>query len=242
MLATVATATIAVGITSCSSSKNDSSAPAALGPSVTAPAKPSGPAVTDSAVLQRALLAIADLPAGFGVIGDAAPPLQQGSDTPPTPAPDKSHTDPAQCSGVLAQISDQQKGAAAHAVARYGGADFASIDIDAASYQAEGAAHAFATVQSLFARCGKYSGTDADGVHVDYRLERLDQPPTGDASTAVRLRTSSEGFTLTSDVVIAVVGSSIFQLSATAQQPMDPQSLSALASKQADKLRNADGT
>ena len=234
-------ALIAAGmLSSCSSSDDNSTASATLAPTVTAPSTPTGPVITDSGALQAALLTGPDLPAGFTPAAEAAPPLQQPGPT-QAPPPDKSHTDPAECATVLAPLSDQRKDSAAHAITRYDGPDFSSIDIDAASYPGTGAAQLFSDIQSQLAHCLHYSGTDADGVSVDYRLSGLDQAKVGDASTALRLKTSSEGFTLTSGVVIAVVGSTVMQLNATGQQPIDPKVLSALATKQADKLRGASG-
>jgi hypothetical protein len=89
----------------------------------------------------------------------------------------------------------------------------------------------------LLGRCTAYSGTDADGVTVEYRIADLSGPRVGDSSRSVRVTTMSDGLTLTSDVVIGVVGSTVFQLSATATSPVDGALLTGLAQKQADRLR-----
>ncbi|KAA0023204.1 hypothetical protein FOY51_11840 [Antrihabitans cavernicola] len=227
----------------CSSSPDkptDAAPSAPLKPSVSAPATPSAPAITDSTKLAAALLAARDLPAGFNPIAD---PTQDPSapSGPDADKPDKSHTDPAQCAAVLSPISDQQGGSAAHAVSRFTGPNFSSIDIDAASYPSTGAAGAFAHVQDLFGSCLSYSGTDADGIHVDYKLAGNDQPAAGDASVSIRATTTSEGLTLISDVVVAVVGSTVVQISATGQQPIDPKVLTDVTVKQVDRLRGAPG-
>ena len=235
-IAAATAALLAAGaLVSCSADHDTAFAPASLGPTVTAPPTPTGAVITDSSTLQAALLTAPGLPPGFAAMADAAPPLERTGPT-AAPPPNRSHTDPAECAGVLAPL-DQHKGSASHGVARYGGPDFSGIDIDAASYPESGAAQTFAAVQTLFRRCGHYSGTDADGVHVDYRLGALDQPAVGDASTSVRLTTTSDGFTLTSDVVVAVVGSTVVQVAATGQRPIDPKVLTGLATLQVDRLR-----
>lgn len=229
-------------VVACSSSDTatDDAAPAApapLRPSVTAPPTPSGPPIIDSVALSAALLTATDLPAGFTPIADPGrhPAEPVGPDL---DKPDKSKTTPEQCAKVLSPVSDQQQGSTARAVSRFTGPEFSSIDIDAASYPA-GAAGAFASVQDLFGQCLSYSGTDADGITVDYKLSSIEQPTAGDASVAVRATTTSEGLTLTSDVVVAVVGSTIVQISTTGQRPLDPKVLTDVAAKQADRLRGA---
>lgn len=236
---------IAVAATVCAvaacGSDDTSSAPAlaSLGPAVAAPQPPTAPPVTDGNALRAALLTAGDLPTGFAPLVDPT----QDLGLPPAPEsdePDKSRTDPPACSLVLAPVADQQKGAAAQAVSRFGGPNFASIDIDAASYQ--DVATAFAKVQERFGQCTKYSGTDADGVAVDYRLGGREQSGVGDASTSVRVVTDSSGITLTSDVVVAVVGSTVIQVSATGTDPVDPNVLTGVAVKQVDRLRGKPGT
>ncbi|MGW0175812.1 sensor domain-containing protein [Rhodococcus sp. NPDC003322] len=207
-------------------------------PPVTTVAAPTAPATTtvDEAGLTAALLTVADLPAGFAALPDPVADLglpEAAADS----ESDRSSTDPQACAGVLAPIADQVPGAAAQGVARFAGPDFTSIDTDAAAYPDSGAAQAFTAVQSTFASCADYSGTDADGVTVHYRLGGLDQPTVGDASVAVRLETSSEGFTMTSDTVVAVVGGAVVQVTATGQQPIEPAVLTRLARTAVDRLR-----
>ena len=185
------------------------------------------------AALRAALLGQADLPVGFVPLPDPVddlglPPASESAES------DLSSTEPRVCADVLAPISDQAPGATAQAVARFTGPDFASIDTDAAAYADAGAA--FAAVQRTLAACTEYSGTDADGIAVTYRLGGLDQPSVGDASIAVRLETGSEGFTMVSDTVIAVVDGVVVQVTATGQDPVDPGVLTALARTAAENL------
>lgn len=201
---------------------------------VAAPAT-SGTAGLDQAGLDAALLTAADLPAGFAALPDPVsdlglPPASEDTE------PDRSSTDPQRCADVLAEIADQAEGTSARAVARFSGPDFTSIDTDAAVYP-DGAGAAFTAVQETLAGCARYSGTDADGYSVQYRLGGLDQPTAGDASVAVRLETTSEGFTMTSDAVIAVVGSALVQVVATGQEPVDPAVLTQLTRTAVDKLK-----
>ncbi|MFD1813023.1 sensor domain-containing protein [Rhodococcus gannanensis] len=191
----------------------------------------------DDAGLRSALLDVADLPVGFAPVADPVddlglPPAAETSES------DRSSTDPAACADVLAPIADQSPGATARATSRFSGPDFTSIDTDAAAYP--DAAAAFTAVQTTLTACSEYSGTDADGVDVTYRLGGLDQAPVGDASTAFRLTTTSEGFTMVSDTVIAVVGGVVVQVTATGQDPIDPAVLSDLARTAADNLRSGD--
>lgn len=231
----VALLAVAPALGACGSDDPD----AAL-PPVTTVAAPGATATTavDQAGLPHALLGVGDLPAGFAALPDPVadlglPAAAQDSES------DRSSTDPQKCSGVLAPIADQVPGATARGVARFTGPDFSSIDTDAAAYAESGAAQVFTTVQDTLAACRDYSGTDADGVAVHYRLGGLDQPAVGDASVAVRLETSSEGFTMTSDTVIAVVGAAVVQVTATGQQPIEPAVLTDLARTAVDKLRAA---
>ncbi|MFC7447066.1 sensor domain-containing protein [Rhodococcus daqingensis] len=204
---------------------------------VTAAAAGSGP-ITDPARLRAALLTPADLPTGFAPLADPVADLG----LPPAPeydAADRSSTDPQACAAVLREVADQAPGSAARAVARFGGPDFTSIDIDAASYPDGGAAAALARVQEAFDGCAEYRGTDADGFAVQYRLGGLGQPPVGDASTSVRLLTSSDGVTMTSDVIIAQVGSTLIQLVASGQEPIGADLLGRLAGTAVDRVRAA---
>lgn len=207
---------------------------------VTAPPNPGAAPITDEARLQAALLTTGQLPAGFAVLPDPVrdlglPPLPEdaaGSEA------DRSSTDPQVCAAVLREVADQSPGATTRAASRFSGPDFASIDTDAASYAGDGAAQAFAHLQTTLASCAEYRGTDADGVSVQYRLGGLEQPTVGDASTSVRLVTTSEGFTMTSDVVVAVVGPTVVQVVATGQQPVEPEVLAGLAAAAVNRLRS----
>lgn len=198
-----------------------------LGPAVTVSpgaASPNGQgaAFTDPAALRAALLDVTDLPAGFARLADpemdlGLPPASESSDT------DNSSTTPTECEAVLAEIADQQPGVLASAANWFSGPNFASVDQDAAGYPTPAdAARAFAGVQDTLSRCTEFSGTDADGVPVSYRVGGREQARTGDGSVAFRLVTTSEGLSLVSDVVIAIVGSTVTQLVASAQEPIDP--------------------
>nr|WP_246045017.1 sensor domain-containing protein [Rhodococcus oryzae] len=205
--------------------------PAQVTASATAGAGP----ITDPARLKAALLTTADLPAGFAPLADPV----QDLGLPPAPeydAADRSSTDPQACAAVLREVADQVPGSTARAVARYGGPDFTSVDIDAASYPDGGAAGALARVQETLSGCTEYRGTDADGFEVQYRVGGLEQPAVGDASVAVRLLTSSDGVTMTSDVIIAQVGSTLVQLVASGQQPIGQDLLARLARTAADRV------
>ncbi|WP_231496553.1 sensor domain-containing protein [Rhodococcus sp. UNC363MFTsu5.1] len=191
--------------------------------------------ITDPARLKAALLTTTDLPTGFAPLADPV----QDLGLPPAPeydAADRSSTDPQACAAVLREVADQAPGSTARAVARFGGPDFTSIDIDAASYPDGGAAAALNRVQDTLSGCTEYRGTDADGFEVQYRLGGLDQPAVGDASVAVRLLTSSDGVTMTSDVIIAQVGSTLVQLVASGQQPIGQDLLTRLARTAADRV------
>jgi hypothetical protein len=226
-----AAAAIAISAAACGSDTHEASAPSAtLGPAVSAPSSATAPPITDSALLGAALLQPRDLPSGYA-------PLDLSYDNPAAPettAPDRSRTDPAECAAVLRPISEQAPGALAGAASNYSGPDFADIDIDAASYTDP--ASAFESLQRTLAGCVAFNGTDADGVALDYRISDLDLPSVGNASRAVRVSTTSDGFTVVSDVVIGVAGSSVFQLVATGQTPMDPAVLGGLARTQAQRL------
>ncbi|MFE3289859.1 sensor domain-containing protein [Rhodococcus sp. NPDC059234] len=214
--------------------------PTALPPVVTvaAPATPNAGPIGDPNRLQAALLTTAELPAGFVALPDPVrdlglPPASTSAGA------DKSSTTPQACAQVLAEVADQSPGSLARAAARFGGPDFTSVDTDAASYADNGAAQAFTRIQSTLTQCTAYSGTDADGVRVDYNLGGVDQPTVGDASTAVRLTTTSDGVTMTSDVVVAVVGSTVLQVVASGQRPVEPAVLTGLARTAADRIRGA---
>lgn len=244
-IAAVAGIVLAASVTACGGDDSNTAAPTPSGPplkpSVTAPPTASAPPISDAVKLSASLLAAPDLPAGFVPIAD---PGQDPAEPagPDADKPDKSRTEPKECAAVLSPVSDQQAGSVSRAESRFTGPDFSSIDIDAASYPAPGGGGAFARVQDLFGLCRSYSGTDADGISVQYALSSIDQPAAGDASVAVRATTTSEGLSLTSDVVVAVVGSTVVQISATGQQPIDPAVLTSVVSKQVDRLRGAPGS
>jgi hypothetical protein len=231
-LVTCVTATsLAALAAGCGSAHHDSLPE--LGATVTAP-KPTAPAVTDSDALQARLLAVAQLPPGYTQLPDAGPgngPEQA----------DHSHTDPPACANVLAAVSDQAPGASAHAAVHYSASNFASIDIDAASYPDNGAPQVFSTLQGLLHRCRSYSGTDADGTPIHYQTGGLDQPPAGDACASFQVHTTSGGLTLYSAATIAVVGSTIVQIVETAPQPVSPTTLTDLTAEQVHHLQGTSG-
>ncbi|HEY5857508.1 MAG TPA: sensor domain-containing protein [Aldersonia sp.] len=233
----------------CGSSSDADSGSAAMslapvGPAVAAPDPPTGPPFVDADRLHAALLDPTDLPAGFAELAD---PEELGLPSSPVDdAPDRSGTTPSDCADVLAPIGDQAPGSLAAAIVRYGGPGFSSVDADAASYSEAAVGHVFTAVQELLAGCESYSGTDADGVVVEYRVGGLDlsgveSNTIGDASTSVRVATTSEGFTLVSDVVIGVVGSTVFAVSATRDTPFDPAFVTELGRVQAERLRGTLG-
>lgn len=239
VLAATATA-LAGGLTACGSSEPEpgtgsTAAPADLGPAVTAPAEPAAGPVTDPDALHAALLTADDLPIGFvalpGVDRQDADADGAGV-TQPT-------TNPTRCANVLDTIARQARGSSADAESNFSGPDFTSIDIDAASFPENGAAEAFSTVQATLRECTAYTGTDGDEIAVDYRIEPLAMPTVGDASTAIRLVTTSDGFSLLSDAVVAVVDSTVVQVVATGPEPIDRGVLEALARSSAERIRAA---
>lgn len=192
--------------------------------------------ITDGATLAGRMISIADLPAGY--TGYDLPPLDPSA--PGATAEDRSGTEPQECAAVLAPVGTQVPGVLASASVTYGGPDFSSLDQDAASYDGSGALTAFRTVQESLTRCAEFSGTDADGVRVDYRLGMsplLADDAIGDASVAVRLAATSEGVSLTTDAVVMVVGSTVTQVVATGIEAVDPQLITSLARTAADRLR-----
>lgn len=229
-----------VGIAAAAGCSSDepSQTPAAAPTSVAAPDPLLGAPITDPGVLTAAMLGLGELPDGFSSIPDPVQDL--GLDPAPDyDSPDRSSTDPAACAAVLAPVSEQLGGAASSAVARFSGPNFSSIDEDAASYSGTGAADAFASVQQAWVGCTEFSGTDADGVVVDYALAGREQSQIGDASASVRLTTSSEGFTLISDVVVAVVDSTVVQIVVSDQSGLEPETVTAVAEAAADRIRSA---
>jgi hypothetical protein len=212
-----------------------------LGAPVTAPSPTAAP-ITDSNVLAAAMITADDLPPGY--VSLELPPADLSDSTAPDSSatenePDKSSTEPAECAAVLAPVSSQSVGATATAAVAYSGPDFASIDEDAASYSGGGSAATFAAMQNTLRRCAAFSGTDADGVRVTYRVGALDAPRVGDASSGARVEITSDGLTLTSDLVIVVVGSTVVQLTATAQEPMESDVLDAVATAAVGRLGGA---
>lgn len=205
-----------------------------VGAPVTAPSV-ADTAPPDTATLRARLLTAADLPAGFAPLADTPDSTEQ------TTTPDRSRTDPTECGLVLAPIAKQQSGAASDAAVHFGGPDFASVDVDVASYPAGRSAAAFVALQQLLARCAHYSGTDADGIEVDYTIARGSQPAAGDASTSVRIVTTSSGLSLTTDVVLVAVGPTLLQLAATGRQAPDQQVLATLVRTQVQRLRGTPG-
>ena len=224
----------ATGCNSNEPSQTPTSAPA----TVAAPDPLLGAPITDAGVLSAAMLNLGELPDGFSSIPD--PVRDLGLDPAPDyDSPDKSSTDPAQCAAVLAPVSDQLGGAESSAVARFSGPNFSSIDEDAASYSGTGAADAFTSVQQAWVGCTEFSGTDADGVGVDYTVAGREQSQIGDASASVRLTTTSDGFTLVSDVVVAVVDSTVMQIVVSDQSGLEPETVTAVAEAAADRIRSA---
>ncbi|MBY4129775.1 hypothetical protein HQO83_15360 [Rhodococcus fascians] len=205
---------------------------------VAAPDPLLGVPITDSDVLTSSMLGLGDVPDGFSTIPD--PVRDLGLDPAPDyDAPDKSSTEPATCAAVLAPVSEQRADAATSAVVRFSGPNFSSIDEDAASYTGTGTAEAFASVQQAWAGCTEFTGTDADGVSVEYALAGREQPQIGDASASIRLTTSSEGFTLISDVVVAVVDSTVLQLVVSDQDGLEPETVTTVAQAAAERIRMA---
>lgn len=222
-----------IGLVGCTHADETGAALPALGTPVTAP-EPTGAPITNAQVLHAALQTTAELPVGF--VPSFEPQLPPGDE--PTGS-DRSSTDPPQCAAVLATVAAQAPGAVSDAAARFSGPDFASIDLDAASYAGTGAANAFGILQDTFHACTEYRGTDADGYRVDTRLGALDQPAVGDASVAVRLTTTSDGVTLTSDVVVSMVDATVIQIVASGRQPIAPDALAAVSRAAVDRVHHA---
>lgn len=193
----------------------------------------------DEAALHRAALTSDDLPAGF--VASAAP----GDDSVDQSAPEtqsgstaSSSTEPAVCASVLAPISDQVAGSLAQISSMFTGPDFASIDQDSASYPDGAAANAAVLgLQTTLAACTRYSGTDADGTAISYRVGSTPASAVGDTSFSYRIITESGGFTLVTDVIVAAVGTTLTQVAATAPSPIAPDALTSLAAAAAQRLR-----
>lgn len=215
----------------CGSHKNSSLPPIA---SATPPPTVTAAPFTDSAALRAKLLGAADMPPGFDQLDDGSGGNGQ------TP-PDRSRTDPAACARVLDEVGKQVPGASAAAAVHYSSPNFDSIDIDAASYPNTAAAQAFSTVENLVRTCSSYSGTDADGTALTYRVGGLNEPGAGDASVSFQVQTSSQGMTLYSAATVALVGSTVVQIARAGQQPVDPAALKALTDTQIQRLRGIAG-
>ncbi|MFI7190484.1 hypothetical protein ACIBQ0_12180 [Nocardia nova] len=138
-------------------------------------------------------------------------------------------------------MGDQFSGAISRASASYSNPDFASIDIDAASYADNGAAQAFSSIQKLLRQCTEYSGTDADRSSLQYRIDKFQQPTIGDASIAFKVRTSSRGMSLYSAAILVTVGSSVVQIAESAPEPIDPAAFHDLAEKQVHRFKGIQG-
>ncbi|WP_405162306.1 hypothetical protein OG203_39405 [Nocardia sp. NBC_01499] len=221
-------------VAACGSPK--SAAPAApelppLGP-VAAAAPVTGSPIADADRLHDQLLTNTNLPPNFTLLPARAetPADAQGSPT-----------DPAECVKVLTPLGEQLPGALTKSSVQYSGPNFSSIDIDAASYRDDAVAPAFSDVQATLRRCAHYSGTDATGIHVDYRVGGLAQPKAGDALAAFQVRTTSEGLTLNSSVAIVQVGNTLAQVAVTAPESVDAGVLSDLTAAQVRRLQGVVG-
>ncbi|MGX1807796.1 hypothetical protein ACWIGI_18920 [Nocardia sp. NPDC055321] len=227
------TGVLALTLAACG---EDDAAPAVppLGPAVTPPTAAAGGPVPDSPALRAAILDAKALPNGYAALPDPAVGSSSGSG---------SNTDPARCAKVLAPVAEQAPDAASRATATFGGLDFASIDIDAAAYAGDGAGRAFTAVQTLLRECASFSGTDAadPSATIEFRVGGLDQPTAGDAATAYRVVTTSQGFTLHSAVSLALVGPTVVQIAMSGATEPDPQQLTALTVAQVRKLRGEAG-
>lgn len=73
---------------------------------------------------------------------------------------------------------------------------------------------------------------------VDYVLAGREQSSVGDASASVRLTTSSEGFTLISDVVVAVVDSTVVQIVVSDRSGLEPDTVTAVAEAAVERIRS----
>lgn len=192
----------------------------------------------DKSTLQRTFLTLNDLPVDFDVVPDPVEDLGLAP-APATSESDKSTTVPASCASVLAPIAAQVPGSVASITKLFTGPDFTSIDQDSASFpDGPAATSAFVQMQETVAACPEYSGTDADGISITYRVGAGNQPVVGDTSFSYRIITASEGFTLVADVVVAAVGTTLTQLSATAPSPISPEVLGSMATTAAELLRS----
>lgn len=193
---------------------------------VAAPPVGAGTPPTDDQ-LAAALLTRTDLPVGF----EPSPTLADFG-LPEPEGPDLGSTDPATCAAVLAPVATQVAGASGSAEASFTGGDFQTVDQTIAGYAPDAIPAAFDTIQATLLDCPQFTGTDADGVAVDYRVsagpQLADLPEAADAVLTFRLSTSSEGITLTTDAVVAAVGTSILQIGAGGLEPIGDDVLSAI--------------
>lgn len=224
-----AAAIIAVTV-GCSSGDggSDAAASGSEAPLTTVAAPPAGNAAapTDDQ-LSGVLLTRTDLPVGFEptpTLADYGLPEPEG--------PDLSTTQPAACGSVLAPVAVQVAGASGSAEASFTGGDFLTVDETIAGYASDAVPAAFDAIQATLLGCEQFSGTDADGVVVDYRVSGGPQLPdlaeSAEAVLTFRLSTTSEGITMVTDVVVAAVGNSILQLSAGGIDPIGDDIFSAL--------------
>ncbi|WP_254699223.1 hypothetical protein [Rhodococcus sp. SGAir0479] len=236
--AAAAALSLAVLLTACGSEESDPAPAADPAPEVTAPATPAAGPITDGNALRAALPTTADLAPGFAVLPDT-PDDPAGRDA--DDATDASSTDPARCANVLDTIARQSPGAVATAEQNFSGPGFTSIDVDAASYAGSGAADAFAAVQASVRTCTTFTGTDALGTAVEYRVEPLARPDAGDAAIAFRVTTTSEGFTLVSDAVVTSVDSTVVQVVTTGPDALAGDDTTVLARTTAQRVHAAAG-
>ncbi|MFD6160318.1 hypothetical protein ACFWF7_28205 [Nocardia sp. NPDC060256] len=230
LLAAASTALVAA----CGSSK--SAAPASaelppLGPAATAAPVTVAP-ITDADRLHDQLLTSTNLPPNFTMLPTRVDAPAGAQDSP---------TDPAECAKVLTPLSAQRPGSLAKAAVQYSGPNFSSVDIDAASFANDVVAPAFSEVQATLRRCTHYSGNDATGIAVDYRVGGLTPPQAGDAATAFQVRATSDGLTLYSSVAIVQVGSTLAQVAVTAPEPVEAGVLSDLTAAQVRRLQGVPG-
>lgn len=239
--AATATLTLAVVLAACGSPDDEPTSTANVPPEVAAPATPGAGPITDENALRAALPTAADLAPGFAALPDTPGEPTGGADAGADsgPAADASSTEPARCANVLDTVARQVPGAVGAAEVNFSGPGFTTVDVDAASYADRGAAEAFAAVQTTLQDCATFDGTDALGTAVEYRLEPLGPPEAGDAATAFRVTTTSEGFTLVSDAVVTVVDSTVVQVVTTGPDALTGDDSAALARTTAERVRAA---
>ena len=239
----VAVAAVSLALAGCGSTTGTAEGPPVsdlppLPDRVAAQADPGTDAPPDDAALSARLIGIADVPSGFAVV-DLPPSSADENNDSETDDSDRSSTDPQACAAILAPVATQVPGAVSTASVTFTGSDFASIDEDIATYQGDGAARAFETMQDVLPSCRTFSGTDADGVEVQYRVGGSSVVTPGSsnsASFAIRVESSSEGVTITSDAVVTQVGNSVVQVIGTGQDAFDADVLGRIAETAAQRL------